>query len=376
MSKKILVNLDLNKNQLQNAVIDNQAVDPAGAVQGQVYFDTDDKRIKMHTGSAFKKLITEDDAGSATMAGLTDTIITAPAAGNLVIYDGTDTWDNKAVSGDIALAADGTTTIQAWAVDFAMLASGDITTDLGASATTTEIARADAVKAYVDAAVATADAFTVQGWLDCSTNPNYPAANAGDSYRVTVSGKIGWVSGVIVEVWDLIICFTDATASGDHATVGAEWIVEQTNLEAASETVAGYVELATDAEVNSGSDTARAITPAGLNQRTASNTQTGLVELATDAETATGTDTNRAVTPANLASMAYINKYTWTIWDTTTTAIAVTHGLGTQYVTAQAFDDTTGDIVECEIQLTNATTTTFTFAVAPGTDEIRVVCTG
>jgi hypothetical protein len=43
-----------------------------------------------------------------------------------------------------------------------MLNSADITTDLSVSAASDELARADAVKSYVDAAVATADAFTLQ----------------------------------------------------------------------------------------------------------------------------------------------------------------------------------------------------------------------
>jgi hypothetical protein len=43
-----------------------------------------------------------------------------------------------------------------------MLNSADVTSDLSVSATTTQIARADAIKAYTDSAIATADAFTVQ----------------------------------------------------------------------------------------------------------------------------------------------------------------------------------------------------------------------
>lgn len=67
----------------------------------------------------------------------------------------------------------------------------------------------------------------------------------------------------------------------------------------ASDTVKGIVELATDAEAQTGSDTIRAITPANLTARTATTTRTGIVELATDAEAQTATDTTRAITPAN-----------------------------------------------------------------------------
>lgn len=51
----------------------------------------------------------------------------------------------------------------------------------------------------------------------------------------------------------------------------------------------GTVELATDAEVNAGTDTERAITPSGLSSRTATTSMTGLVEKATQTETNQGT---------------------------------------------------------------------------------------
>ena len=52
----------------------------------------------------------------------------------------------------------------------------------------------------------------------------------------------------------------------------------------ASTTVKGVVELATDAETQTGTDSVRAITPSNLSSRTATETRTGVVELATDAE--------------------------------------------------------------------------------------------
>ncbi len=105
---------------------------------------------------------------------------------------------------------------------------------------------------------------------------------------------------------------------------------------AATDTVAGIVELATDAETLTGADTTRAVTPAGLAAArpaasalpkslastaavgvsvkyaredhvhprdapvVATDTVAGIVELATDAETLTGTDITRAVTPAGI----------------------------------------------------------------------------
>lgn len=55
-------------------------------------------------------------------------------------------------------------------------------------------------------------------------------------------------------------------------------------IPAASATVQGIVELATNAETQAGTDATRAVTPDGLSSRLATETLTGLVELATSAE--------------------------------------------------------------------------------------------
>jgi hypothetical protein len=97
----------------------------------------------------------------------------------------------------------------------------------------TKIATQKATKAYADALIASNDAMIYKGVVDASTNPNYPAADRGHTYRISVSGKIGGASGQNVEAGDLIICTADGTAAGDHATVGSFWTIVQTNLDGA-----------------------------------------------------------------------------------------------------------------------------------------------
>lgn len=97
------------------------------------------------------------------------------------------------------------------------------------------LATQKAVKAYVDASV-TGGAVSVmkfKGVIDCSTNPNYPAADAGHVYKVSVAGKIGGASGPNVEAGDTLYCITDGTASGTQAAVGAAWNIAQVNLDGA-----------------------------------------------------------------------------------------------------------------------------------------------
>lgn len=96
-----------------------------------------------------------------------------------------------------------------------------------------KIATQKAVKAYADGLIAAANATIYKGATDCSANPNYPAADAGWLYRVSVAGKIGGASGVVVEAGDMFICTTDGTVSGDQATVGTSWNVIQTNIDGA-----------------------------------------------------------------------------------------------------------------------------------------------
>lgn len=78
-------------------------------------------------------------------------------------------------------------------------------------------------------------ATTGSGWayigdIDCSTDPDYPAAVAGEVYRVSVDGLIGGAAnGVAVEAGDMLVCLVD-TATGDQPTVGANWNILQGNV--------------------------------------------------------------------------------------------------------------------------------------------------
>jgi hypothetical protein len=97
----------------------------------------------------------------------------------------------------------------------------------------TRVPSQKAVKTYADALIAANDAMVFKGVIDASGNPNYPAADRGHAYKISVAGKIGGASGLNVEVGDLILCITDGTSAGTQAAVGANWTVVQTNLDGA-----------------------------------------------------------------------------------------------------------------------------------------------
>ena len=88
-------------------------------------------------------------------------------------------------------------------------------------------------KQYTDNLLSVNDAMVFKGSIDASANPNYPAADKGHTYKISVAGKIGGGSGINVEIGDTIYCIVDGSASGTQAAVGANWVIVQTNIDGA-----------------------------------------------------------------------------------------------------------------------------------------------
>jgi hypothetical protein len=147
------------------------------------------------------------------------------ASTTLVGADTTQTLTNKSVdaaSNTISNIATSMFAVNVVDTDGTLAANSD-----------TRIASQKATKSYVAAYIAAQDVEVLKGAIDCSANPNYPAADAGHVYRVSVAGRIGGASGPRVEQGDRLECFVDATAAGTQATVGANWIISQVNIDGA-----------------------------------------------------------------------------------------------------------------------------------------------
>ena len=116
---------------------------------------SNDNDTTLPTSAAVKDYVDTQITANDTLAEMNDTNIATPASGHLLIYDGTDSFDNVAVSGDVTITNAGVTTISAGAVDFAMLADtvdeDDMTSD-----SATKLPTQQSVKAYVDTEVTNA----------------------------------------------------------------------------------------------------------------------------------------------------------------------------------------------------------------------------
>ncbi len=175
-------------------------------------------RVGPHLEAAFDPGVNDDDSNTG---------------GNGTFYTYSP-WINT-VSGHIWICIDNSTGAAVWKditsveTDPVFLAALDVDDTLSAN-DDSKVASQKAVKGYVDGLVAASDAVLYKGAIDCSGNPNYPAADAGNLYRVSVAGKIGGASGVNVVEGDTLICKTDSTASGNQVAVGSNWDVIQANV--------------------------------------------------------------------------------------------------------------------------------------------------
>lgn len=106
----------------------------------------------------------------------------------------------------------------------------------------------------------------------------------------------------------------------------------------------------------------------------ASETVSGIMELATQAETDTGTDDLRAVTPLKLATTPKVKKYTTSFGDGAATSYVITHNLNTD--DSQVYVRETGGskrFVLCEIQHTSVNSVTLVFSALVASNALRCV---
>lgn len=336
MSRKFLTNLDLNKNELQNAVIQPLASAPSSPVEGQVYYNTTDDTVYVRANGVWLDLGIQGGAGATNLdatLSATNTIITSDTGTDATIPAADTTnagvmtkamYDKLTGVEALADVTDATNVAAAGAVMEADTSTASMSfvvdEDNMASNSATKLPTQQSVKAYVDTSTA-ALIDSAPGTLDTL---NELAAALGDDadFANTVTTSIGTKLAKASNLSDV----TNAATSYDNI------------------------------------------------KQAASTTYVGSVELATAGEAETRTDTTRAVTPVSLANFPV--KKIFTVGDNSATSIALTHSLGTKEVITQVRQASDDAVVECDIVNTSTSVTTLTFAVAPATNAIKAVVMG
>jgi hypothetical protein len=379
MSKKVLVNLDLSKNQILNVALQNLGSNPENPVNGQIYYNTTDKTIYLWT------LTNTPNPGDGVWVDLLAGDITAVTAGDgltgggtsgavtlnvnpdnvtiEVVSDAVQIKDLGVSTGKLADGAVTTIKIGANQVTFAKMqqiannklignVSGDvanpsevtiITSTSLTGAANTNLPSTLAVKTYIDGLIGGLGNLE-GGWAANNTDgpggiPIFPTGTTpgagtkkGDYWYVTAAGT---VDSVAFNIGDVIIAKIDNAST----TSAADWIQLEVNRDQATESALGVAEIATQAETN------------------------------------TGTDDLRIVTPLKLKTLldARVGGYAANVGDGTATSYAVTHNLGTIDVIVMIKDNTTLEEVFADVVITNTNTVTVTFATAPAANAYRVI---
>ena len=326
MAKKFLVNLDLAKNQILNAAIQNLPSAPSSPVRGQVYFNTNDSRIYFWDGMNWIDMsgdIRDVIGGAGLTAGTSSGIVTLDI-----------NVDNQ--------------TIEVSAIDQLQVRDGGITTakianlstDLTINSQSTALATAEAIKSYVDSVVGglgnLEGGWNVAGYSSFPTTPISGPIKKGDYWYSTSAGVVNGLSGQVpIEIGDVFIALTDFATYNDNS----QWLVLQVNKDQATEDNLGLVRIADQITVDNGSDDTEAITPLKLK---------------------TYLDNRVGGYAANIGNG----------FDTT---YVVSHGLGTADVIVSLRETISGDEVFADISIAGGSSVYVTFATPPSYEQYRIV---
>jgi len=218
-----------------------------------------------------------------------------------------------------------------------------------------------------------------------------------DSARVSTQGNIdlsapgATIDGITMASQDRVLVRSQTTASqnGIYIWNGASTAATR-SLDASTfaelEQAVISVEEGTDAdssfrqtEVNGTIDVSDVVWGAfGTSAPSASESTAGIAELATQAEVDAGTDDARIVTPLKLKTWSSAPKrYAASFGDGSATSYTITHNLASRDLTVAIYRNSGSyDEIECDVEHTTTNTVTLVFATAPTSNQFRIVVLG
>jgi hypothetical protein len=396
MAIPYLQSINLNQNELQNAVIQNLATDPGSPKPGQIWFNTVTNLYKYNDNGAIRTLpslankITDFAAPTTSLAMNSQTITGLGTPVNPTDAATKQYVDNSALGLDVKASVKVATTV-----------AGTLATSFANGQTIDGIAliTGDRILLKNQASGSDNGIYTVNATgaptrsVDCNAAANYltgafvfveeGTVNAGASYIVQTQGTI--TPGTTAVAW---VQFSGgAAASANNLAGGATGSIVYQSGANGTTFLAGNTAATDQVVVSHGTGSAAqaptlsnnpALSAANmtnfptLNQNTTGtaaglSTTLALGSGGTNATTAAGARTNLGAT----------GKYSQTFGDGSTTSYVITHNLGTNDVHVMVYYvGTPYQIVQCEVQLTTINTITLVFAVAPATNTLRVVVIG
>jgi len=400
MARLFVTDINLNKNELQNARIQGLASAPTGAVTGQIYYDTSTNTMYYNNGltspdgpwvamNASQEVI-QDIIGASVEGGvgltrtyadntgittidLDNTAVTAGSYGSSTAIP-TFTVDAQGrltaastvtVATNLSIAADTGTADTVSLLTDTFTISGGEGIDTAVTNNTITISGEDAtttnkgIASFADADfTVTAGAVTIKNVnLATQTTGNYVATIAGTTNEVTVSGSGSENAAVTIGLPDDVTITNNLTVGGNLNVTGT---INSVNTETVN-IVDNKINLNTDF---TGSPTVNA----GIRVERGDAADVELLwNESSDSWTLTNNGTNyHAIT----------RKFTAVVGDGTTFQYPVTHNLGTREVVVNVYDSTTYDTVECDVVRTSDTVVTLGFTAAPASGAYTVVIVG
>lgn len=105
MARKFLVGIDLNKNELQNAVVQNLGTAPSSPIPGQIYYDTTENALFFYDNNSWVNVLNESEviygtASARPLAGTPGRLYFATDT-QILSFDNGSSWDQVSNFGTV-----------------------------------------------------------------------------------------------------------------------------------------------------------------------------------------------------------------------------------------------------------------------------------